>query len=174
MWRVYIGQYLDIPKWQSELAKTWKPYMKETSISSQDATCYESYIAYPTHVKLIWKGCNEVYVLIQELSKQAGLRKSRNNYDKWKAQLLSYQKGRNKPRRKEKKLRKALLKYLRRLLDLLSSLRSKHPCRLSNRKQKRIATIQAMYDQQHAFAYARWSGSKSALSVLINLSCVPL
>lgn len=64
--------------------------MKETFVSTQDATCYESYIAYPTHVKLIWKGCNEVHVVIQELRKKAKLRKSRNNYDKWKGKYLSY------------------------------------------------------------------------------------
>jgi hypothetical protein len=106
-WRMYIGQYLDIAKWQEQFSQSWKPYMKETFSSHQDATCYESYIAYPTHVKLIWKGCNEVHLLIQELRKKAGLRKSRNNYPKWRDKYLSYQKGRKKPRRKEKKLRKA-------------------------------------------------------------------
>ena len=155
VWRMYISQYLDIAKWQTELARKWKPYMKETFASTQDATCYESYIEYPTHVKLIWKGCNEVHVLIQELSRKAGLRKSRNNYDKWKNQYLSYQKGRKKPRKKEKKLRKALLKYLRRLLNLLASLRSKYACSISNRKQKRLTTIKAIYDQQHAYAYGQ-------------------
>jgi IS5 family transposase len=64
VWRMYIGQHLDIAKWQPALVKAWKPYMKETFASTQDATCYESYIAYPTHVKLIWKGCNEVHVVI--------------------------------------------------------------------------------------------------------------
>jgi hypothetical protein len=152
-WRFYIGQYLDITKWQKQLSKAWKPYMKETFASNQDATCYESYIAYPTHVKLIWKGCNELHVLIQELRRKAGLRKSRNNYCKWKGLYLSYQKGRKKPRKKEKKLRKALLKYLRRLLDQLAALRTKYPCLISNRKQKRIATIQTIYNQQHDYAY---------------------
>ncbi|MGB3076475.1 MAG: hypothetical protein WBB36_14195 [Chitinophagales bacterium] len=153
VWRMYIGRHLDIDKWQPALIKSWKPYMKETFVSTQDATCYESYIAYPTHVKLIWKGCNEVHVLIQELSKKAKLRKSRNNYDKWKSIYLSYQKGRKKPRKKEKKIRKALLKYLRRLLDLFASLRNKHPCSISKTKQQRLATIQTLYDQQHALAY---------------------
>jgi len=153
VWRMYIGQHLDIDKWQPALIRYWKPYMKETFVSTQDATCYESYIAYPTHVKLIWKGCNEVHVVIQELRKKAKLRKSRNNYDKWKGKYLSYQKGRKKSRRKEKRIRKALLKYLQRLLEQLASLRHRYGGLLSKRKQQRLATIQAVYDQQHGLAY---------------------
>lgn len=153
VWRMYIGQHLDIDKWQPALIRYWKPYMKETFVSTQDATCYESYIAYPTHVKLIWKGCNEVHVVIQELRKKAKLRKSRNNYDKWKGKYLSYQKGRKKSRRKEKRIRKALLKYLRRLLEQLASLRHRYGGFLSKSKQQRLATIQAVYDQQHDLAY---------------------
>jgi len=155
VWRKYIGQHLDISKWQQELSKFWKPHMKETFSSSQDATCYESYIAYPTHVKLIWKACNEVHLLIQYLRKKAGLRRSRNNYQKWKTQYLSYQKGRKKPRKKEKKIRKALLKYLGRLLEQLKLLSSKYSSFIGKTKQKRIATIAKIYEQQHAYAYGQ-------------------
>lgn len=153
VWRLHIGRHLDITQWQTKLAAEWKPYMKETFASTEDATCYESYIEYPTHVKLIWKGCNEAHVVIQELRKKARWRKSRNNYDKWKDKYLSYQKGRKKPRNKEKKIRKALLRYLRRLLEQLASLKEKYGWQLSKRKQKRLATIKAIYDQQHALAY---------------------
>jgi transposase, IS5 family len=154
-WRNYIGRYLDIDKWQKELARTWKPYMKETTISSQDATCYESYVEYPTHVKTVWKGCNELHLLIQQMRKKAGLRKSRNNYDKWKKRYLSYQKKRKKPRRQEKKLRKELLKYLRRLIELTDGIMNKYPALISLGKQARVNTIRQIYVQQHDYAYGR-------------------
>ena len=154
-WRLYIGEHLDIGQWQQQLIKSWKPYMKETFVSTQDATCYESYITYPTHVKLIWRGCNELYLLLQQVRKDAGLRKSRNNYDKWRKIYLSFQKKRKKSRKQEKKVRKALLKYLRRLLEQLTSLTKKYRCYISHRKQKRVATIQAIYNQQHAYAYGQ-------------------
>jgi len=154
-WRSYIGRYLDIEKWQPVLSKAWKPYMKETNASSQDATCYESYIEYPTHVKTIWKGCNELHLLIQRIRNEAGLRKSRNNYDKRRKLYLSYQKKRKKSRKQEKKLRKILLKYLRRLIELLDELINKFPSLMSINKYKRVNTIREIYNQQHDYAYGK-------------------
>jgi transposase, IS5 family len=154
-WRNYIGRYLDIEKWQLVLSKAWKPYMKETNVSSQDATCYESYIEYPTHIKTIWKGCNELHLLINFIRDEAGLRKSRNNYEKFKWLYLSYQKNRKKSRKQEKKLRKKLLKYLRRLIELLDELINKYPALISMNKRKRVNTIREIYIQQHDYAYGK-------------------
>jgi hypothetical protein len=154
-WRSYIGLHLDIDKWQRSLSKAWKPYMEETHASSEDATCYESYIEYPTFVKTIWKGCNELYLLIQQIRREEGLRKSRNNYDKWRGLYLSYQKKRKKSKRQEKKVRKALLKYLRRLIELLDELLDKYPASVSIGKLKRVNTIKEIYVQQHDHAYGR-------------------
>lgn len=95
-WRKYLGQYLDIGEWQKLLAKAWKAYRKETTASNQDATCYESYIEYPTHAKLVWNGCHELHLLLQQIRRENGLRKSRNNYDKHKKMYLSFQKRRKK------------------------------------------------------------------------------
>lgn len=54
-WRGYIGRRLDIDALQKQLVVFWKPYMEETTIGSQDATCYESRIAHPTDIKLLWQ-----------------------------------------------------------------------------------------------------------------------
>src|SRR5579863_3495619 len=121
-WRSYIGQYLDIPKWQKVLAGKWKPYMQQTQTSLQDATCYESRIAHPTDVKLLWQSCNEVYEMIQIILKKQRKRGSRVNHALRRKEFLSYQKSKKKTRRAEKKLRKKLIKYLRRLLELNATL----------------------------------------------------
>lgn len=154
-WRSYIGGYLDIEKWQKPLSNAWKPYMKETFASTQDATCYESYIEYPTYIKTIWKGCNEVHLVIQCIRKDEGLRKSRNNYDKHRNLYLSFQKKRKKSKRQEKKIRKKLLKYLRRLLGLLDELLQKYPASVSKNKLHRLNTIREIYVQQHDYAYGK-------------------
>jgi ribosomal protein S15P/S13E len=140
-WRSFIGQQLDIDKWQRVLARRWKPYMQQTQSSSQDATCYESRIAHPTDVKLLWQACNEVHRHIQQVRRAHHHRRSRNNYDERSKEFLSYQKSRKKTRRWEKRLRKKLLKYLRRLLELLSDLTQKHRVIFSNSKSKRLKTI---------------------------------
>src|SRR6266511_1945088 len=79
-WRSYLGKYLDIDKWQLCLAKEWKVDMDNTHVGLTDATCYESYITYPTDAKLIWKSCNEVFGLLNAMRKQLKLRRSLLKY----------------------------------------------------------------------------------------------
>lgn len=76
-WRVYIGKHLDISAMQKELAAYWKEELNETNISSEDATCYESRISFPTPVKLSWDCCNKVYVSYHQIRKGLKQRESR-------------------------------------------------------------------------------------------------
>ena len=46
---------LDIKNQQEVLATYWKPYLQETNIMLEDATCYETSMRYPTNVKLLWE-----------------------------------------------------------------------------------------------------------------------
>jgi len=147
-WRSYIGQYLDIRKWQNALAAKWKPYLQQTQTSMQDATCYESRITHPTDVKLLWQSCSEVYEMMQDILKKQNKRRSRANHALRRKEYLSYQKSKKKTRRAEKKLRKKLIKYLRRLLELNSILSKQHNITLSHRLSKRLETIGNIYEQQ--------------------------
>ena len=52
--RAFVGEYLEIPKYQKIIIDSWKPDMEDTETGLTDATCYESYIKYPTAVKLLW------------------------------------------------------------------------------------------------------------------------
>jgi len=152
-WRGYIGRRLNIPALQKELADYWKPYMNETNISTEDATCYESRIEYPTDIKLLWQSCNEIYLLYQRYRKQYKLRISRINYNKYKIFFLNYQRCKKKTKKKEKKLRKQLLKFLHRLLVLSIELKKKNNIVLSAKQTKRVNTIIKLYNQQHTKAY---------------------
>jgi len=152
-WRGYIGRHLGIDELQKQLAIYWKPYMEHTSIGSQDATCYESRIAHPTDVKLLWQCCNEIYLQLCELRKKAKLRKSRINYVKQKLDVLSYQKRKKKTKRQERKLRKQLLRFLIRQAEQVKTLEQKYGLPLSSRYQRRLKTILKIYEQQHHKAY---------------------
>ena len=48
--RTEIARKLNIRDTQNILAKAWKPYLENPNIVLADATCYESYIRYPTNV----------------------------------------------------------------------------------------------------------------------------
>ena len=53
--RTELAMKLIIREVQAVLAKSWKPYLEQTNIVLEDATCYESYIRFPTNVKLLWE-----------------------------------------------------------------------------------------------------------------------
>lgn len=162
-WRSYIGSRLDIGAMQKEFALYWKPFMQQTGVGMQDATCYESRISFPTDVKLIWKCCQEVYALIQQQRRLLKLRKSRMNYQKQKQLVQSYQKSKKKTRRIEKKLRKKLLKFL---LNLLQQLPILAPAPLSKKEQTKLKYVQKVYEQQHEKLY----GNQPISNRIVSLS----
>jgi len=79
-WRGYFGRHMDINRLQEVLAKYWKPFMKETQIGMQDATCYESRIAHPSDIKLLWKSCERVHKILQKEKKK---RTAQKPYSLW-------------------------------------------------------------------------------------------
>jgi hypothetical protein len=47
---------LSIDEAQKILAKYWKPFIEHPNIMlTDDATCYETAMRYPTNVKLLWE-----------------------------------------------------------------------------------------------------------------------
>jgi IS5 family transposase len=170
-WRTYVGKHLNIEAMQKEFAACWKPYMQQTGVGMQDATCYESRISFPTDVKLIWNCCHETYLLIQRSRKLLKLRKSRMNYQRQKLFFQSYQKTRKKTRRAEKKLRKKLLKFLLNLIEHLNSLQQKHQT-LSPKQQSRMRSVIKVYEQQHGKLYGQVQQSDSfrIINRIVSLS----
>jgi hypothetical protein len=156
-WRRYIGQHLDIEKWQLHLAAFWAPQMEEKHVALVDATCYESYIAYPTDAKLLWKGCTDVWNAINMLRRKAGLRRSRAvMYDKAKKYYLNIARRRKTSRKQNKKLCKSLLKFLDRLLKELHALMDCHGKQhLSNRMIKRLNVIENVKKQQWSIYFGK-------------------
>jgi len=52
--RKFVANHLDINTFQEILITKWKSGLADTKTGLTDATCYESYIKYPTDVKLLW------------------------------------------------------------------------------------------------------------------------
>lgn len=152
-WRGYIGKHLDIAAMQKEFASYWKEELNQTNISTEDATCYESRIAFPTPVKLLWDCCNKVYVSYNTIGKNLKQRESRCNYADRKKEFLTYQKTKKKTKRAEKKLIKKLLKFLLRLLRLHKKLVENKKVALSIKQEAQILTITKVYEQQHRKVY---------------------
>jgi transposase, IS5 family len=152
-WRGYIGAVLDIDAMQKEFAAAWKPYLNDTNFSSEDATCYESRISFPTPIKLLWDCCNKTYLSYNSIKKQLKQRTSRCNYEDRKKEFLSYQKTKKKTKKAEKKLIKKLLKFLLRLLHLHNQLVTQKEVVLSLKQKAQMLTITKVYEQQHGKVY---------------------
>ena len=152
-WRTYIGTHLDIASMQQIFACYWKVEITDSNFSSEDATCYESRISFPTPVKLLWDCCQKTYLSYNGIKKQFKQRPSRCNYEDRKREFLSYQKTKKKTKRSEKKLLKKLLKFLLRLLKLHQELVANKGVALSIKEKVQMLTITKVYEQQHSKVY---------------------
>jgi hypothetical protein len=140
---------LDMDKWQLTLAWEWKGDLNHTHPGLTDATCYESYITYPSDAKLIGKCCLQASLLVTIFRKTAKLRRSRANHIKHKAAYLAFCRLKKKSHRNNKKLCRSLLKYLDRLVKQVADLRSRYlSVRLKNAQHNRLQTIEKAKQQQ--------------------------
>ena len=152
-WRGYIGEHLDIEAMQKAFAVFWKPSLTQTNFSSEDATCYESRISFPTPVKIVWDAINKTYLNYNNKRKKLKQRESRCNYVSMHKAFLNYQKTKKKTKKAEKKLLKKLLKFLLRLLQLHKKIVEDHNISLSIKESAQMLTITTVYEQQHSKVY---------------------
>lgn len=113
--RGYVSAYLNLEEFQTILVKEWKPYLENTHVGMSDATVYESYMRYPTDVKLLWECCEYLQRELEKLHEKLRLKFSFKRYAKKKQAYLLYARRRKKPYWLTRKMRKALLRLTERL-----------------------------------------------------------
>jgi transposase, IS5 family len=59
--RAYLEKHCEWERLQEVLISHWKRDLNNTHVLLMDATCYESYIRFPTDVKLLWESCEWVF-----------------------------------------------------------------------------------------------------------------
>ena len=118
-WRKYFGIHMDIDKMQDILAQAWKPYLNHTHVLMDDATCYESYIKYPTDVKLLFDCTEYLFGTIKELCLANGIVQPRTKYKYQERKQTNYSKLKRKPRKRTDKRIRELLYWTNRGLTIL-------------------------------------------------------
>ena len=148
--RCEIASKLNIDELQEVLSAYWKPYMNNLQIHMTDATCYESYIRYPTDVKLLWESVSWLYPQMCAIYKSSGLRKPKTKYDKQSRRYLVYSKKRKRRQVETRVLKRSLLHLLNKLIGLTNTVVKTHSSqiKLSPRFHKRYSVIRKVYDQQ--------------------------
>lgn len=114
--RTLVADHLDICKFQPLLIAYWKPDLRDTRIGLSDATCYESYIKYPTDAKLLWDCCEYLHKTIKWICSEVGLRKPRNKMKDQRMKQSAFNKRKKKTYKLRQRRRRALLYLLNKLL----------------------------------------------------------
>lgn len=148
--RSYIAEHADLNEMQTVLLNHWKGDIENTHVLSMDATCYESYIRYPTDVKLLWEANQWIYdKLLFRLCRLTGIKRPRNKYVVQKRKQLSYDKLRRKSIKKGKARKKSLIYLLTKGLAHLQDFLNSHPeVDLTANQSAYIRTIKKVLQQQ--------------------------
>jgi len=80
--RCEIAENLAIDELESYLMEHWRPHMNDLDSITCDATCYESYIRYPTDVKLLWESVRWLFFRIKQICNNKKIRMPRTKYNK--------------------------------------------------------------------------------------------
>ena len=141
---------LDIVKQQSMLYKKWDSLLKDKDLCMSDATCYESYLRYPTDIKLMWECCEWLYSLLHKTCREQGERLPRSKYNEVDKARLAYAKQRKPKKSATRRIQRRLLNLLGKLIGQWDSL-----CRqyapvivLTAEQHKRIMAIREVLRQQ--------------------------
>lgn len=151
--RCELSRNFSMDRSQKALVHHWLPYLDDPDKIVMDATCYESYIRYPTDVKLLFESLCWLRNWLKKLNKLARVRMPRSKFRKWKKRYASYSKSKRKSKKERRKLKKALLLLLEKFLNQAANLVPEYSCMLRPRHLKRYATIQTIKQQQWQYFF---------------------
>jgi len=154
--RSYLAAHVPVEQMQEQLLNKWKGHLSNSQVLLADATVYESYIRYPTDVKLLWESCQWLWErTIPELCKRHRLKAPRSKYLEQKSKQLVYSKLRKKSHRKTKSRKRALLHLAHKgIVALQGLLDQTKGGSLSVEACGRFRTIRQVYRQQeHMYTY---------------------
>jgi hypothetical protein len=148
--RSYLAKHVDMYQVQDILINHWKRDMNNTHVLLMDATCYESYLRFPTDVKLLWESCQWVYEKqIYRWCKRLSERRPRSKYREQKQKQRGYERRRKKTYRQGLKRKRSLIYLLDKGLSQFQELLNNYPdIHLSSYERQYIRTIRKVLEQQ--------------------------
>lgn len=111
--RAYIESHCEWEKLQEILINHWKYDVSNSHVLLMDATCYESYIRFPTDVKLLWECCEWVFESqLFSICSEYGIKRPRSKFREQKLAQMSYSRKRKNNFKETLRRRKALVYLL--------------------------------------------------------------
>lgn len=167
--RTELAYRLNIRDIQNILAKAWKPYMENTNIVLEDATCYESYMRFPTNVKLLWESTDWMYGQLKLTCKLLHIPTPRTKYLEQKEKYFAYMRMRKKPWKQTTKRTRSLLYLLNKLIEELDKIEDQQWIRIKFPEkyyQKRRVIRKVLAQQQEMFT----TGNHSVPDRIVSIS----
>lgn len=125
--RSKISEHTDLlEQAQQAMLTHWSSYMTNTDELHMDASCYESYISYPTDVKLLWKCIEKVYGLLFLYCSESGIKRPRNKYLEQSIKQLAYNRRKRRPYKLTRARLKSLLYLLTKGIEQLNQVVGQH------------------------------------------------
>lgn len=121
-WRVFLGKHLDEDEIQKILINHWDEDIEQKETNLADATCYESYVRYPTDVKLLWECVDWLHKNMTSLSQYLKIRQPRNKFRDVQKAYVAHSKKRRKSYQKTKGIRRRLLHLMDKLFGQITPL----------------------------------------------------
>jgi hypothetical protein len=121
-----MAKRLNVRVVQDVLAKAWKPFIESPNIVLEDATCYESYMRYPTNVKLIWESIDWMYTQMKLTCKYLKIPTPRTKYLEQRDKYFAYMRMRRKPWKQTIKRTRSLLYLLNKLIEEQDKIEDQH------------------------------------------------
>ena len=148
--RCRLARNLDIRELQGVLAGYWKPYLSDTNIMLEDATCYETSMRYPTNVKLLWESTEWSYHQLKLICKRLKIRMPRSKYEEQWHKYDAYSHKRKKTYKETCKRTRSLMYLLGKLLGLLREIEDQYQDHLDlpTKYYERVKVIRKVLKQQ--------------------------
>lgn len=124
--RTQIARRLNVRITQDVLAKAWKPYIDNPNVVLEDATCYESYMRYPTNAKLLWESAEWMQSQMKLTCKHLKIPTPRTKYLEQKEKYFTYMRMRKKPWKETTKRTRSLLYLLNKLIEEQDKIEDQH------------------------------------------------
>jgi len=124
--RTQLAKKLNIRMTQDVLANAWNPYIKNPNVVLEDATCYESYMRFPTNVKILWESVDWMYGQMKLTCKRLKIPTPRTKYLEQKDKYFAYMRMRKKPWKQTTKRTRSLLYLLNKLIEELDKIEDQH------------------------------------------------
>ena len=151
--RCELASKLDIDQLQETLSKTWRSWIDNKDSITCDATCYESYMRYPTDVKLLNEAVQWNYKYLRSIIHQRSERMIRTKYHKWTKRYKCYCKNRRPSKKSTRSITRGLLRLLAKINESLQAVEREQYYDLPAKYWVRRLATRQLLEQQRAKFY---------------------